>query len=266
MSSYRISDAPPQGVRHADDNPTDDIMVIARFPDLDKHCTRNNVIQSFFEATDKSRFPSWILPKKVVWLIAAVLFLAVGWLIFYGSDPEPANTGSWQPDPPAAAAPEAPRWNGGIDRKITSTVIQETPRRPENETKVAANELDETTPRHEQEIADTTIRKVDEKVAPADMQAQTPLVIGTPIPRANLGENENRNVDWTSLSNSEYYWAVRSRSGDASCRTAARPDIDLSSAPRQSAEPQPSGETAAPGRNGTVRLNGVIETPTVRVY
>lgn len=248
MSSYQTSDAPLQDVYPDGESRANDSPVIARFPDLNNHGIRKNVLNSIVNAAEKTRFPYSILPKKALWPIAAVLFLGVGWLIMYGSDSEPSNAGSWQHDPPAAAAPEAPRWNPSADRKITSTVIQETERRPESDIKPAVNE----------------------ETAPETVQPQTPLVVGTPVPPVDLAanENENKNIDWMRLNNSEYYWTVRNRSlsEDATCRTAARPNIDANSVPRSAVDSQQGGENTAPHHAGKVRLDGVIETPTVRVY
>ena len=252
MNVYQPYDSTSEAVCDVDENLggnlDGDPMVIARLPDIDGNHDRKKNKPS--PAAAISAFPRrWpILSKKVIAATGVAVLLVVCWLIFAGSDSDPE---SWRPAPPAASAPETPPWNSEAEPKA---VIASKVSRP-NATSI---KLDEVLPRS------PATKKQTKKSAPVQLPQATsnrPLVIGTPIPPQNVTAN---NRDWATLSDSEYYWAVRRRSDAEAYRTAVKPNSGLSS--QYPADGRPSGPAAAPPRSGKARLNGVIETPTVRVY
>jgi len=250
-------------------NPIEEPMVIARLPDISRSHSHKNDHEKDRKKSKSSpaeaivAFPrQWpALTKKVIGATVAVVLLVVCWLIFAGSsDPE-----SLRPAPPAAAAPETPLWNGKTELGETEpkTVIASKVSRPSAKPIKLDEVLSHEVLSHGVLSHGVLSHGVPSRRTPREKPAggSRPLVIGTPVPPKNVAANDR---DWATLSESEYYWAVRRRSESDTCRTAAKPNSGLSSqhpAGRQTSEPG-----AAPEQTGKARLNGVIETPTVRVY
>ena len=237
-------------------------MVIARLPDIGRDQGDKKSRPS--TAATSSAFPRrWpALSKKAIGATGVAVLLVVCWLIFAGSD---SDSESWRPPPPAASAPEAPHWNGEAEPKavIASKVFRPSarsikldevlPRRTTREKLVG--KISTPKPVKEMPTRNPATGKQVQKSADVQLPRATsnrPPVIGTPIPPQNMAAN---NRDWATLSNSEYYWAVRRRSESEACRTASKPNSG-----------RPSGAGVASERPGPARLKGVIETPTVRVY
>lgn len=222
--------------------PVEDPPVIARMPDLDGGL--------YTEEFDHPRATLWPFSRRLsrqktaFAAAAAVVVLFGGWMILGGgSDDDQTAQESWQPAPPAASAPEAPRWEANSESKTDAITLDEV--QPRHEASKALPAAFEKIPaeKSDAENVDETAVKVITKPPAGDIRprvaANRPVVIGTPVPPVEPAECKK---DWSTMNSAEYYWAVRRRSEAA--MTAGNV--------------QPSDDTA--------RLNGVIETPTARMY
>ena len=204
----------------------------------------------YSDELDHSQASLWPFARRLskqtkVLAAAAVVAVLFGvWMIFGGnsSDHQTAHE-SWQPAPPAASAPEAPRWDANAESKTDAITLDEvqTHRDVGKALPTAFQEISNEKP-SVQDGDETSVKVIAkppvEEIRPR-VAANRPVVIGTPVPPAQAALS---NQDWNTMDTNEYYWAVRRRS-----------------------EAALNARNAQHGDN-TARLNGVIETPAVRMY
>lgn len=256
MSGFHIYESTSEdGFAHADSS-GENTPVIARIPDLESGYYADESDHLSTTVGKNSRRLS--MPKLAMAATVAVTVLIAGWIIFGGADH--LDQESWQQTPPAASAPEAPLWDANDESKTAAIKLDEViPLRPADttpSTTIPPTDLEETP---YNPYANTTNEKTLQtaaKPAATDIRpsvaANRLLVIATPVPPANPIAADR---DWSTLSDGEYYWAVRRRSVATTNVRGLQQGNDMAD---NQAKPQKPAPTA--------RLGGVIETPTVRVY